>query len=83
MNDEPTITFAEIMKAIGQPVPSGEEFINGMARAMVEAGVPKHLICAFIKTGGALFTEDDRDLMADEMVREFEDACGEYEQIIA
>jgi hypothetical protein len=80
---EPTMTLAEIMKAIGQPVPSEEESINEMAQAMVEAGIANHLIYAFIKTGGVLLTEENRDLMADERVREFEDACREYEQIVA
>jgi hypothetical protein len=79
----PTMTFAEIMKAIGRPLPSEEQFINETAQAMVAAGVAKHLIYAFIKTGGFLLTEENRDLVPEERVREFEDACGEYEQIVA
>jgi len=80
---EPTMTFAEIMKAIGRPLPSEEEFINETAQAMVAAGVAKHLIYAFIKTGGFLLTEENRDLVPEERVREFEGACEEYEQIVA
>ena len=80
---EPTMTFAEIMNAIGRPLPSEVEFINETAQAMVEAGVPKHLIYAFIKTGGVLLTEENRDLMPEERVQEFEAACREYEQVIA
>jgi len=80
---EPTMTFAEIMKAIGRPLPSEEEFINETAQAMVEAGIASHLIYAFIKTGGFLLTEENRDLVPEERVREFEDACEEYEQIVA
>ena len=80
---DPTITFAEIMKAIGRPLPSEEEFINETAQAMVEAGIARHLIYAFIKTGGFLLTKENRDLVAAETVREFEDACEEYEQIVA
>ncbi|MCE5185213.1 MAG: hypothetical protein LLF76_03710 [Planctomycetaceae bacterium] len=72
------MTLAEMAEKIGQPLPSPQEQVDEVIKAMRTAGVREEIIYAFRKTNGLLVTESNQHLINDSDLAAWNDAIDEY-----
>lgn len=71
------MTIGEVAEKVDRPWPTQEEFHAQTAEAMRQAGMRPEFIYAFEKTG-RLISEENRHLVDEKDLREWEDAIAEF-----